>query len=467
MNKFREFREREQFVDCILKCGKKSVKCHRIVLSRFSNTFREIFTKTPQKKTQEIDIPHEFEQNIEKIINFLYGTNLGLTEDNIVVVLAFALRYEINILETAARDLLASTYAKKETVLNISRQMISLGIADHSEQLIQYFVENFDYYNLNELIRSVSAKELGMILGDDNFKTNVVPLEQLVDFKLSLLDKFYELSPIYDEKTKEFLEALFDFEQEDSYLFVVKHKCKWARDKTVRPLYRKAIKLRKEAYNKFAEDAQNIEEGAAVSRWVPIQWCSEILNAVKSFGEFETINFCMTLGGTIKEFNPLSLGVLSSKFSIPLGLRDVDTIEKMYNAVYGPQGAFMNNNQYFTSVNAGANISVSFGPKAVVKINKIVVGSIPKEAGKVKLNKKPESVTVNERMRLGYPSSLRLTSDRGVISEDVEYNENAMLENLNCNANEVTVSMPRVNEAGGNILRVGCVRIYGRFASSE
>lgn len=464
-NKFKEFLEKGLFIDCILKCGNKSIKCHGIVLSRFSGYFKEkLVSDCTTEKVKSFEISDKLQENIDNIINFFYGDYLEITEDNIIPVLAFSIKYDIPVLKEAARDQLIEAYAKKETVLNLSQQMVKYGIADYSENLIPIFVENFDSFQLGEIIRSVSAKELGMIIGDKNFKTNKVPEENLTEFKLSILDKFYELTPFQDESVKEFLEGLFDWHQDDSYLFVVKHKCKWARDETVLPLYKEAMKHRREAYKKFKEDAEGITS-SKVSRWLPLQWCSQTLNAVSSFDDFDAVEFCMSLGNIIKDVNPLALGVLNSTCSTPLGLKDNDTVIKMYNTEYGPQGAFMHNDQYFISLNAGANISVSFGERAKLRISKIIVESVPEKPGEVKLNKKPtKDFKLNKEMKLGFPTSLKLAADKMILCDEVEFTDHAEYSpRPDFIANEIKISMASKNKAGGNILRVGRVKIFGRF----
>ena len=486
--RFIEFREKGYFIDCVIKCADKLIKCHRLILSSLSSYFKDKFSSfIGPTETTVVDIPSEFSQKIEEIIDFFYTKTISIDESSVICVLAFGIRFQTPILQQIAEEQLTfSHFAKKETVLNLSKQMNDFSIGSFPcHIIIQILIQYFDEFDMKTLIQSISATTLFSILNSPNFTTKRVKSDspdELIDFRLSLIDNFHLITPIENEEDKENLSSLFDnFQSEDAYLYVVHHKLNWAPYKMTFPLYKKALALKRESAKHFRETLSNVDQ--TTSRWLSVHWLSTILNAKDSYNNesYDAIEFCRSFGGKIQNANPLSFGFLHSDCSTPLGLEDNSSFPKKYVSIYGPEGALMHNDQYFTSINAGAFLMISFGEKALFKIKRIEIESVPKGVGDKKMAKKPnKSIKIDRGKRLGYPESLKISLNtpnsldlKQLSIDNITYNfdqnndqaEYIVNENESDDfvANNLKITLSSKNKAGGIILRIGTVRVDGCF----
>ena len=414
---------------------------------------------------------------------------MNIDEDTVICVLAFGIRFQTPILQQKAEEKLGGDgIAQKYNVLYLSKQMIDFSIGHYQCNAINdILIKYFDEFNMNILLKSISARTLCSILGSSDFRKERInndSLDEIIDFKLYLIDEFHLITPIDNEEDKESLAALFNnFQDENAYLYIVHHKLNWAPSKMTFPLYRKVLALKRESSRKFQQNLSNVEQ--PTSRWISVHWLSTILYAKDSsdIEAYDAIDFCRSFGGKIHNANPLTFGFLHSECSTPLGLEDNSSIPKRYIAHYGPQGALMPNNQYFTSINVGAFLNISFGERAFFRIQKIEIESVPKADGDKKMAKRPnQSLKIDRTKRLGYPDSLKIslnspnsTELKEVHRDNIKYiyNEEQGIdkaeyivgddESDDFVANNLKVTLSSKNKAGGIILRLGRVEVDGFF----
>ena len=492
--KFNEFREKGYFIDCHVKCAEKFIKCHRLVLSSLSSYFKEKFTEhIPQNTVTDVDIPSEFSPIIDDLIDFFYTGKIQITESTVISILAFGIRYQIPILQQIAEEqLTVSGFANKETVLSLSRQMKAYSIGSFCcAKIVELFVAHFDEFNLKELIQSISAKILFSILSSKDFHSKHASTDDshgMTDFTLSLIDSYHEVSPITDPEDRESMAKLFDdFKADDAYLYIIHHKCKWAPDKLTLNLYKKALSHRRQMWQKFNNEATKINQ--VTSRWYTAQWCTLINNAndPEVPEPVDAVAFCRSLGGKIQGANPLAYGFLEcTKLSDPFAPKE--GIQNQYVAQFGTQGAaLMDNDQYFVSINAGAFLSVSFGKLAKFQVDSIEIKSMPKKPGDMKMRKTPHSdMRLDRAKKLGYPDELKITINGPEICDEslhlneitrdnikYQYNEEQGIdgafyhvqedEKESFIANSLKITLSNRNKSGGNILRLGTIRVFGHF----
>ena len=438
---------------------------------------------------KDIKIPEIIENPFDEIQDSTQNPSINVDYSNVTVD-----KYFYNQLEEPSKTIYKAFESNKENMKS-GTYRIDLGNSfsdilnqiNGSEMLGQYYQSAIEAYTYdNPEIFYLSPNKMYLNIETTTFGNSVTYNVYINNGNENnyLIDEFHLISPIDNEEDKESLAALFNnFQDENAYLYIVHHKLNWAPSKMTFPLYRKVLALKRESSRKFQENLSNVEQ--PTSRWISVHWLSTILYAKDSsdIEAYDAIDFCRSFGGKIHNANPLTFGFLHSECSTPLGLEDNSSIPKRYIAHYGPQGALMPNNQYFTSINVGAFLNISFGERAFFRIQKIEIESVPKADGDKKMAKRPnQSLKIDRTKRLGYPDSLKISLNSPNSTELKElhrdnikyiYNEEQGIdkaeyivgddESDDFVANNLKVTLSSKNKAGGIILRLGRVEVDGFF----
>lgn len=506
-NKFDEYRINNLFIDCEAKCGEKSFKCHRIVLSNFSLYFKDLFKETPaNQKLTTLDIPAEFENEFEDLFLFFYQHEITISTENVIPILAFAVKYKVKHLDAMARDQF-SRYVEKESnsVLDYSKKLLKFEVNDpESNQVVAPTIaKNYKSYNREILLSSITPICLAEILQSDALKDDKV---YTIDYKLSLIDDYHEKHPITDPEVRKTISLLFDFNpqtNETAYKYIINHRCLWAPDELTKELYKIAIRNRLNITNQYKEYQSTRNEDK--SRWIDFQWCSKIYNSdISSKDEqIEAVLFARTLGGFIERVNPLDFGLLQCESDNPLGSFG----ESIHKCPYKPSGIFMDDDSYYMA-QGYPKVTICLGNNCGFKISKIEIQPISenecenkvkkcpaklsdKQTNKIEIQPLSENESENKaknqpakpsdmqsnliQIRAGIPEQLTVTlldKDGKEIGESQELKPetistykfvfNANYENP-VEANKIRIAMSQKNKSGESILRLNLVSIYGQF----
>ncbi|EAY02966.1 BTB/POZ domain containing protein [Trichomonas vaginalis G3] len=483
-NKLNEYRLNGYFIDYELKCGEKTFKCHKILLAKNSTLFKEIFSK---KSDEQVEIADCYESEFESIMESVYTNKLEFTQDNVVKILGFALAYGFKSITNTARTKMTEFLQKsKDKVLEYSEQMVEFNISDEeSNRAIQKIIcDNFDNYDIDSLLDKITSTCLYLLLSSDKLKV------RSDDYRLALIDLFHERRPITDQKIRYDLANLFDFHpetNESAYKFIINHKCMWAPEELTIKLYRIAIKNRLQIARQYSEATNTFAD--TKSRWIDFQWCSQIHNSEISEDsiKIELVSFARTFGGFIDAVNPRTFGLIGCSSSTPFGFNKNKNSE--YKCQFSSSGIFMDDNRYFASM-GDAYIEVNFGEDSSFKISKIEIQSLPKSVGEFKWNKFPlkfaeikneekikneeNQVNLDEteimKKRLGVPESLDVLVNDKCAVQNVKFERNGEEKVFvwshtfdDETSNKVRIAMSKNNNAGGKVLRIGLIKIYGHF----
>lgn len=79
-----EFYNKQQLCDLEIRVGKKSIRCHRVVLACVSNYFKGMFTSDMSESKQGLVTIHDIdEQSLHSLVTFAYTSTISLNVDNV------------------------------------------------------------------------------------------------------------------------------------------------------------------------------------------------------------------------------------------------------------------------------------------------------------------------------------------------------------------------------------------------
>lgn len=340
-DRFNEFKQKSLFIDCIFTSwNKPEIKAHRIVLSKHSTVFKQYFDKHPFSPSQiKMNIPfNTSDHSFAKIIHFFYNKSIELTKENIIIMLAHAVIYDIRTLQQIILDVI-SDYVNKSSVVNFMRQIISIsisadacskfpGIEQNYERylysidfLANYIAINFTVDELYQTFDCFNPRILSMIL-----KHSMIPSS----VKVKIINDFVKNSVI-TQQDMIFLTYIIDWEPPDSYLYLVKCDCNWVLPKVSRQLYSKIITQRRISAKSFETKINSLSDTQVVpntenkaprkfQNWFPFAWITLVADSEgkTQTPEVELSEYIGTLGGLVKFFNPVSYYLLESLTSPPM-----------------------------------------------------------------------------------------------------------------------------------------------------
>ena len=373
-SKAQEFRSSGSFTDVILRYNSEEFPAHRIILAKFSGWFKKYFTadKTVLKPNCQItiDIPENPEDSIKTVLTALYEGKLKLTVENAPAILKICVFYEIPHLTVAVRNFVSDS-VNQTTVLHYARRFIEYGLLQDAKGLAGIIAEELDKYYKNPGVPgNITEQQIFEAVSDGRVFADVVSHEKMVSSQacnteekvVGIIDKYVGERIITNIEEQEALASIINWEQPESYLYLVKFKCDWLPARIYRKLVCKVIDNRRKNANCFEEDSN--KQGKDVSRWFVFSWITSVSKAIetKSTPVVKINEFIRTLGGESKPFNPVLFGIVDAK-----------VVGRIAGKIYGPEN-ILDGTDSFLSITSGqkeAAVSLLFGKHDTLNISKI------------------------------------------------------------------------------------------------
>ncbi|GCB66890.1 hypothetical protein scyTo_0007958 [Scyliorhinus torazame] len=159
--------DENKFVDCSLKVGNRSFACHRLVLAACSPYFREyFFSEESEKKKGEVVLEDVDENVVELMLNYLYSSEIELSDENVQDIFAASSRFQIPSVFT-----LCVTYLQENLSTTNCLAMFRLGLLLDCPRLVfaarEYASARFEHICKGEDFLQLAAHELiGLIAND-------------------------------------------------------------------------------------------------------------------------------------------------------------------------------------------------------------------------------------------------------------------------------------------------------------
>ena len=307
---FQDFKEKKLFIDCNVCFEDQKYQCHRLVLSHFSSYFKNIFKDTGGIGIYDININKDMNPQgmLISVLDFFYSNQIEINDENVVALLSIAIRYGIPKLKLIAMDYY-KTIVSIKNVLQLSKKCVEYDVMEIVDLLIPIISKNFDHFNKDDLFNSLNPIILVKVL-----KSNYL-VQMDDDDKLIIIDKFNDLFPITERKDMELLATVCNWNDDNSYKFLGKHKCLWMPSNIIRPLYRKLMKSRRATSLQFSRRVK--ESDNEVSSWYPLTWVQSIINGDEYNNKFnvEAVSFLSSMGKKVKDINPILYGIVKCNSS--------------------------------------------------------------------------------------------------------------------------------------------------------
>lgn len=385
---FNRLREKDLFIDCKFNDGTHpEIKAHRIILARYSNVFRNLFTeennrKLPEESDYAIPYCTDFD-SFKACIDFMYTNEINVSSKNIMKI--FLTAYILGIFELASliNDFLYKTM-DSELVLEYTSDLVTYDVVKHdlenktftrypaikqnylelcsmSEKFSQFVVEHNKVKDKendkqkeegpkilqrkDKIIRSIPPYMVSSVLKPVTLSPD--ENEQIYttqeDLKLNLIDKYVAIfekdhRQIID-LDREFLSTIIDdWDQGDEYLYMVNHKCDWVKPSIARSICRKIMENRRKSVHSFQEIVDKLQgndhHALGVMPLLQLVASSKGETEVPYTNVFETLS---TMSNTINMINPLKYGFV----------RLTPNTSKPMTPSFAPENMFVNDNETY------------------------------------------------------------------------------------------------------------------------
>ena len=391
-NKFKEFYDSGDFVDCILKISDFEIKCHKIVLAKNSSFFNNFFKNKELHEITTINLDFSSKEAASEIINSLYSGLLNVTNLTLIPLLAFATKYEFSKISSILDEKL-NTMIYDSTILHIASEIDKYNLCDTNESCFSKLAELF-YNNNTNIKREDVYKKLSPYAFSILLKQKVFIAVSDIE-KVEFIESYCSFHGLLNEREKHYFDDLLDWSKENSFLFVLRYSCEWIPANISRSLYIKAINARREAVQRYSKQVQEAinESKMTFSRWYTFSTFNQIQkNPLKPHSSgFDLISYVSTLGGNTNLFNPIKYGLISVKSSTTFN--EIPGREPYF----GPQNAIIPNDLYFIGIEQGNLkpwISIDFGPNANIIFTDVGINSyIPRSEDRI--HEKPGAVSIS------------------------------------------------------------------------
>ena len=217
LKRLQTFADSDQLCDVEIRCGSKSMKCHRVILASVSGYFRAMFMgEMLESRQSEINIQDIDENVMENIIRYAYNGKITIHIENVQSILYAASILQIESVSNACSDFMKDHLHPDNCV-----EVLAFAKLHNQEQLIKYtedfFVENFvdvsqrpnfvtvspdimetllssDYLNLDNEIEVYEAV-MRWIEDDRENKKNYLP-SLISKIKLPLIETHYLMEKV-------------------------------------------------------------------------------------------------------------------------------------------------------------------------------------------------------------------------------------------------------------------------------
>ncbi|XP_078393028.1 kelch-like protein 41 [Cetorhinus maximus] len=159
--------DENKFVDCSLKVGNKLFPCHRLILAACSPYFREyFFSEENEEKKREVILEDVDENVVDMILQYLYSSEIELTDENVQNVFAASSRFQIPSIFT-----LCVTYLQEKLSTSNCLAIFRLGLLLDCPRLAlaarEYASARFEQICKDEDFLQLASHELIGIIAND------------------------------------------------------------------------------------------------------------------------------------------------------------------------------------------------------------------------------------------------------------------------------------------------------------
>lgn len=179
-----DFQETGELCDIEIQCGRKTFKCHRLILASISGYFRVMFVgKMAESKQSVVKIQDIDENVLEKMIKYAYSGKITITVDNVQSVLYVASILQIENVANAC-----SNFMKEHLHPDNCVQVHTFAMQHNRQQLIKYtqdfITDNFLAVSKTPEFMSMSAGDIDNILSSDklNVSSEVEVFEAVMEW---------------------------------------------------------------------------------------------------------------------------------------------------------------------------------------------------------------------------------------------------------------------------------------------
>ena len=359
---FSKFRENNLFIDCqfLIPNTSEVIKCHRIVLSYYSPTFKQYFTSTPFNESKvNVEIPFFIDpETFKAVIDFMYTNEIHVTDKNMINIFASAYMLNIPALQQVISAYVKDAIPDSEKILGYTKQFLKFKIQNDSREIFTDLPQNysnlkkassmfsdrvaqlFKQIKLDDLLSCLTPYMMADVLKKVELEsTSIGTAPSVDDFKLNIIDQFVGNSELEIED-RIALTQVFNWEEPLAYLHFVNHKCDWVEPKVARDMISSVITNRRDSITGIAVNVEQLQE----EHHHHLAVYSLFQNVVDSKGEVEvpTRNIFKALGtlwGAVKPFNSCKYGLVSPSEQSSTPMTDNFLIENI----------FEDNDQYFLS----------------------------------------------------------------------------------------------------------------------
>lgn len=160
--------DNNKFIDCVLKIKGKEFPCHRLVLAACSPYFRAMFlTDLEESRKKEIDLEDVDPDVMEKILNYIYTSEIEITEKNVQDIFSVA-----NMLQIPSIFTVCVSFLQKKLCLSNCLAIFRLGLMLDCPRLAvsarDFLCDRFNLVTRDDEFYQMSADELIAIISSDS-----------------------------------------------------------------------------------------------------------------------------------------------------------------------------------------------------------------------------------------------------------------------------------------------------------
>ncbi|XP_063308860.1 kelch-like protein 40 [Pelobates fuscus] len=160
--------DHNKFIDCILKIKGKEFPCHRLVLSACSPYFRAMFlSDLEESKKKEIELEDVDPEVMGKILNYIYTSEIEITETNVQDIFSVA-----NMLQIPSIFTVCVSFLQKKLCLSNCLAIFRLGLMLDCARLAvsarDFLCDRFNLISRDEEFYQLGPDELIAIISSDS-----------------------------------------------------------------------------------------------------------------------------------------------------------------------------------------------------------------------------------------------------------------------------------------------------------
>ena len=448
-NKFAEFRKNKVFCDCKIVFKEKEVFAHRIILSKYSQFFKNLFISSNDAGIFSFKVEYDPLNTLESIIDFFYNNDIIINYSNIIALIANCNYYKVPVLIDILKDQLIK-FINRDTALSFCHQCVEFNVTDHTDNFLPEIAKNWSYYSIQQIYNNVDATILAHLLMDPNLP------DMSDDRKIQIIDEFVKKYKNITEKERELFSKVIDWEVLDGYKYFIKHECSWVLPSISRKFLRRIMKERRSTYKKLNNKIETVKADS-VSKLFLYSWMLSLRKAdsVSDTYSIPIINYMSSFGGLSEGLDPITTGNISAESSPQCGK------DRKINDAFG-----YNKGKYFLSIGSQTQdpyITINFGDSSFLIPHNIILCCTSEDQINEKLSKfKERKKKIDVKTLSPAPSTIEIIGNKNIELYKDEYKDKIPV-NTSTPLQELTLKISDNNVAGYKIFRIFSVEIEGEF----